>query len=182
MISPPSGGGPAPHTRQTLDHLVPEVYDELRAIARRHLAMRGGQQTLATSGLVHEAYLRLSSQSGVAWADRGHFIALTALAMRHVLVDRAKARQAAKRGGMLRQVTLEESTIAADQQGDALLEIHEAVERLAAVEPRLAELIDCRFFAGLSEGEIAEARGVTTRTVQRDWAKARMLLRRALAT
>ncbi len=171
-----------PHTRRTLDHLMPDVYDELRAIARRQLSIRGGQQTLATSGLVHEAYLRLSTQSTVAWADRGHFIALTALAMRHVLVDRAKARQATKRGGPLRQVTLDESSFAADQQSDALLEIHEAVERLAAVEPRLAELIDCRFFAGLSEAEIAEARGVTTRTVQRDWAKARMLLRRALAT
>lgn len=171
-----------PHTRRTLDHLVPEVYDELRAIARRQLSIRGGQQTLATSGLVHEAYLRLSSQDRVAWSDRGHFIALTALAMRHVLVDRAKARQTTKRGGQLRQVTLDESSLAADRQSDALLEIHDAVERLAAVEPRLAELIDCRFFAGLSEAEIAEARGVTTRTVQRDWAKARMLLRRALAT
>jgi RNA polymerase sigma factor (TIGR02999 family) len=161
---------------------MPEVYDDLRAIARRQLAIRGGGGTLSTTGLVHEAYLKLAEQARVSWRDRAHFYALSALAMRHVLVDRAKARLADKRGGTRRQVTLDEALIPALDQPEVLLQVNDAIDRLAQVEPRLAELVDCRFFGGLSEEEIAEALGVTTRTVQRDWAKARMLLRRALST
>lgn len=174
--------GPSPHGRDSLDQLMPEVYDDLRAIARRQLAIRGGGGTLSTTGLVHEAYLKLAEQARVSWRDRAHFYALSALAMRHVLVDRAKARLADKRGGTRRQVTLDEALIPALDQPEVLLQVNDAIDRLAQVEPRLAELVDCRFFGGLSEEEIAEALGVTTRTVQRDWAKARMLLRRALST
>jgi RNA polymerase sigma factor (TIGR02999 family) len=101
--------------------------------------------------------------------------------MRHVLVDRAKARLAQKREGALRRVTLDDEEIRRDDQPEALLDVNDAVDRLAAVEPRLAKVVECRFFGGLSEEETAEALGVTARTVQRDWAKARMLLRRALA-
>jgi RNA polymerase sigma factor (TIGR02999 family) len=169
--------------RDALDRLMPLVYDHLRVIARNQLAKRedGEGGTLSPTGLVHEAYLKLSDQSNVAWNDRAHFFALASIAMRHVLVDRAKARLAQKRTGALQRVTLDNEQIPDDDQPEALLDIDDAVERLAAVEPRLARVVECRFFGGLSEEETAEAIGVTTRTVQRDWAKARMLLRRALA-
>ena len=145
---------------EALDSLMPMVYEHLRQIARRQLRVRGGDGTLNTTGLVHEAYLKLSDQARVSWSDRSHFFALASVAMRHVLVDHAKARLTQKRGGENHRVTL---------------------ERLAAVEPRLARVVECRFFGGLSEDETAEALSITTRTVQRDWVKARMLLRRALA-
>ena len=166
--------------RDTLDHLVPAVYDELRAIARRQLSGREGGGTLTTTGLVHEAYLKLVDQSRLAWRDRAHFFALASVVMRHVLVDRARARLAQKREGERQRITLDDELIAAPEQPDALLQLSEAIDRLAEVEPRLARVVDCRFFGGLTDDEIAEALQVTARTVQRDWVKARMLLRRAL--
>ena len=107
---------------------------------------------------------------------------MASVAMRHLLVDRAKARLTQKREGALHRVTLDDEQIAGDDQPEVMLDINDAVDRLASVEPRLARVVECRFFGGLSDEEIAEALGVTTRTVQRDWAKARMLLRRALAS
>jgi RNA polymerase sigma factor (TIGR02999 family) len=170
---------------QSLDRLVPLVYDELRAIAHRELAARrhgarGG--TLSTTALVHEAYLKLVDQSRAGWRDRAHFLALASLAMRHVLVDRAKARARLKRGGGQWHLSLDEEEIGVDDQPEALLQLDEALDRLAALEPRLARVVECRFFGGLTEEEIAAALGVTLRTVQRDWAKARMLLQRVLAS
>jgi RNA polymerase sigma factor (TIGR02999 family) len=168
--------------RETLDRLMPVVFEQLRLIARHQLGMREHGATLSTTGLVHEAYLKLVDQSRVAWSDRAHFFALASVAMRHVLVDRAKARLAHKREGGLQRVTFDNDQIAADdRQPELMLEINDAVDRLAAVEPRLARVVECRFFGGLTEEETAEALEVTTRTVQRDWAKARMLLRRALS-
>jgi RNA polymerase sigma factor (TIGR02999 family) len=166
----------------SVDRLLPIVYDELRAIAHLHLAARGSGRdgTLQTTGLVHEAYLKLVDQSRAQWRDRAHFLALASLAMRHVLVDRARERLAHKRGGGRRRISLDEEQIAIDDQPEALLQLHEALTRLAAVEPRLAQVVECRFFGGLTEDEIAIVLGVTVRTVQRDWAKARVLLRRAL--
>jgi RNA polymerase sigma factor (TIGR02999 family) len=158
---------------------MPLVYDDLRAVARRQLAMRR-RRTLSTTGLIHEAYLKLADQSRVAWRDRAHFFALSALAMRHVLVDRAKARLALKREGTVHVITFDDALVAADQQPEIMVQLSEAIDRLAAEEPRLAQIVDCRFFGGFTDDEIAEALGVTRRTVQRDWAKARMLLRRAL--
>jgi RNA polymerase sigma factor (TIGR02999 family) len=166
---------------------VPAVYDELRAIAHRRLAAAGGRaagRTLATTALVHEAYLKLAGGPAGApgpWRDRAHFLAVAALAMRQILVDRARARATHKRGGGAAWSTLDEGAVAADDQPDVLLEIDDALERLAAVSPRLARLVELRFYGGMSEDEIAAALGVTARTVQRDWRKARMLLHRALA-
>ncbi len=164
----------------SLERLVPLVYDELRVIAHRQLGVRGWGGTLSTTGLVHEAYLKLVDQSQAGWQDRAHFLALASVAMRHVLVDRAKARAALKRGGGRRQVSFDEGAIGREDQPEALLQLDEALERLAVAEPRLARVVECRFFGGLTEEEIAEVLAVTVRTVQRDWAKARMLLRRAL--
>ena len=167
-------------TSEPLDGLVRLVYAELRAIAHRQLAMRGRGGTLSTTALVHEAYMKLVDQPQAQWRDRTHFFAVAALAMRHVLVDRAKARRRLKRGGDQRHVSLDVENIAADDQPDALLELDDALSRLAAFNPRLARVVEYRFFGGLTEKEIAEAMGVTLRTVQRDWEKARALLYRAL--
>lgn len=167
--------------RESLDSLLPLVYEHLRIIARHQLAARDGGGTLSTTGLVHEAYLKLVDQSRIAWSDRAHFFALASVAMRHVLVDRARARLAHKREGGLFRVTLDNEQVASESQPEALLEINDALDRLAVVEPRLAKIVECRFFGGLNEDETAMALGVTTRTVQRDWVKARMLLRRALS-
>jgi len=167
--------------RKELDRITALLYDELREVAHRHRVARNESGTLATTALVHEAYLKLVDQSRIAWGDRGHFFALASVAMRHVLVDRAKARLAQKREGAFQRVTLENEQVPNEDQPEALLDLNEAVDRLAAAEPRLARVVECRFFGGLTEEETAEALGVTTRTVQRDWAKARMLLRRALS-
>jgi len=167
--------------KEALDRLLPVVYGELRAIAHRHVASHNNG-TLATTELVHEAYLKLVDQSRAEWRDRAHFFALASVAMRQVLLDRAKARAALKRGGEQRRVTFEDDMAAIDDDAELLLAIDDALTRLAGIEPRLARVVECRFYAGLSEEEIAEALGVTTRTVERDWAKARMLLRDTLAS
>lgn len=170
---------PRSERREALDELLPVVYHELRAIAHRHLARDPGG-TLVTTGLVHEVYLKLVDQSN-EWHDRAHFFALASLAMRHLLINRAKARESLKRGGARRPITLDEEAIAVDDQAASLLDIEDALTRLAELSPRLARVVECRFFGGLSHEETAEALGVTVRTVERDWTKARLLLRRALA-
>lgn len=180
----PAHTQPPSLARETIDAAVAAAYRELREIAHRRLgraAVGGG--TLSTTGLVHETYLRLAEQSpGVgAWNDRGHFLAVASLAMRYVLVDRARARMTRKRGGAGdHMVTLDDEVMGADGQAEIVLDLNDALERLAAWDPRLARVVDCRFFGGLSETETAEALGVTVRTVQRDWVKARILLRRSL--
>jgi len=163
-----------------LDELIEFAYHELRAIAHRRLAVGGGHSTLSTTALVHEAYLKLADQSQSRWRDRSHFFAVASLAMRHVLVDFAKARATLKRGGERHRITLDEVDIAVDDQADALLQLNDALDRLADVEPRLAKVVECRFFGGLSEEEIANTLGVTVRTVRRDWVKARVMLQRVL--
>ena len=166
-------------SRDALDELVPFLYEELRAIAHRQITRRPNGGTLETTGLVHEAYLRIANDAAPV-QQRAHFLALAALAMRHVLVDRARAHARLKRSGASRHITFDDDRIAVEDQPEALLHLDEALTALATLEPRLARVVECRFFGGLSEEEIAAALGVTVRTVQRDWAKARMLLRRAL--
>ena len=170
--------------RDALESLSPAVYAELRAVAHRRLSGGGSRPaggTLGTTALVHEAYLKLAGGSAGPWRDRAHFLAVAAIAMRQILVDRARARASHKRGGALANATLDEDAVAVDDRPELLLEIDDALERLAAVSPRLARLVELRFYGGLSEDEIAAALAVTVRTVQRDWVKARMLLQRALA-
>lgn len=168
-------------SRESIDQLVPMLYSELRQIAHRHLTARGGGATLNTTALVNEAYLKLVDQSRAEWSDRVHFLALAAVAMRHILIDRAKARMSLKRGGDRQLVTLDENTISVADAPDALLQITDALDRVALIDARLARIVEYRFFGGLSNEEIAAAVGVTERTVERDWIKARMLLREMLA-
>jgi RNA polymerase sigma factor (TIGR02999 family) len=175
--------------RESVDQAVALAYQELRAIAHSRLAARGARHaagartreaTMSTTALVHEAYLKLVDQSRAGWNDRSHFLALASLAMRHVLVDRARERDTLKRGGERRRITLDDAELAVDADADVLLQLNDALDRLAAFEPRLAQVVECRFFGGLTDADTAAALGLTTRTVQRDWVKARVLLRRAL--
>ena len=168
--------------RDSLDELTVLLYDELREIAHRHRAQGGTDATLATTAIVHEAYLKLVDQSRAQWNDRAHFLALAAVAMRHILTDRARARRAAKRGGAREPVTLDEAMVASDHEPDALLQIDEALAWLSTVDARLARIVELRFFGGLTHEEISAALGVTVRTVERNWAKARILLSEVLAT
>jgi RNA polymerase sigma factor (TIGR02999 family) len=162
-----------------MDRLVPLVYGELARIARRQLALEASGHTLSTTEVVHEAYLRMVDQTRVQWADRAHFFGVAAHVMRRVLVDHARRRRAARRGGARRPVTLERlelvdvGSVAADQRADTLVAIDEALQRLAALDPRQARVVECRYFGGLTDEETAAALGVTARTVARDWVKAR---------
>jgi RNA polymerase sigma factor (TIGR02999 family) len=165
---------------EPLDQAVALAYRELRAIAHRRLMARGANGTLSTTALVHEAYLKLADQSRPEWHDRAHFLALASVVMRHVLVDRARELSTVKRGGMRQRITLDDETMSAEAEPELLLQLDDAMNRLAAFEPRLARVVECRFFGGLTEQETADALGRTVRTVQRDWVKARVLLRRAL--
>jgi RNA polymerase sigma factor (TIGR02999 family) len=159
------------------------VYEELRSIAQHHLARHrnGGQQaSLESAALVNEVYLKLVDQTRADWRDRAHFLAIASVAMRHILIDRAKARTRFKRGGTQAVMTFDDNVVAAAESPESLLEIDQAIEHLAELDPRLARVVECRFFGGLSDEEIAQALGITIRTVQRDWVKARALLQRAL--
>ena len=155
------------------DRLMPMVYDDLHRIARRQLRRGRRGDTLNTTGLVHEVYLKMVDQSRVSWQDRSHFFAISARAMRQIIVDSARQRLAAKRGGGQAHTGLDESRVAIEAQADWLVALDQALERLAALDERLARVVECRFFAGLTEEEAAEALSVSVRTVQRDWKRAR---------
>jgi len=168
--------------RDSLDRLFPIVYDQLHAIAHRHLRRRSPGATLSTTALVHEAYVKLVDQSRAEWRDRAHFFALASLAMRHVLINRARARGALKREGAHVRVTLDQDALATSNDPELLIDIDNAINRLAEIAPRLARVVECRFYGGLSWDEIAEVLGVTVRTVERDWQKAAALLKLELVS
>jgi RNA polymerase sigma factor (TIGR02999 family) len=152
------------------------VYDELRRIAHYQMGGERAGHTLGTTGLVHETYLKLADQTRVEWRDRGHFFRVASWAMRRILVDYARTAQALRRGGRQQRVTLDEEQAGAER-GAALVALDEALERLALVDRRLSQVVECRYFGGLTSEETAEALGVSTRTVDRDWIKARSWLR-----
>lgn len=159
-----------------MDRLFPLVYDEFRRIAHRHLLGERPDHTLGTTGLVHETYFKLVDQTRVQWRDRGHFFRVASWAMRRVLVDYARSYRALRRGGGLRPLALNDD-ISAAERGDTLVALDEALERLADVDQRLSRVVECRYFGGLTAEETAEALGTSTRTVERDWVKARGWLR-----
>lgn len=162
--------------REALNELTALLYDELRVISHRQRVGSPEDSTLATTALVHEVYLKLADQSRPEWNDRAHFLAVAAVAMRHILTDRARARLADKRGGEAEVVTLDDEVFVADDRPSGLLDIHEALDRLADIDERLARIVEYRFFGGLTHDEIASVLDVTVRTVERDWSKARVLL------
>jgi RNA polymerase sigma factor (TIGR02999 family) len=162
------------------DRLVALVYPDLRRIARQQLGRWRPGMSLDTGGLVHEVYLKLIDQTKVEWQDRNHFFAITARAMRQVIVDFARKRKSLKRGGGSHLVSLDGRDVAGENQTDLLLALDEVLDRLEKVEPRLLQVVECRFFAGYSEAETAEALRVSTRTVERDWLRAKAWLRQAM--
>jgi RNA polymerase sigma factor (TIGR02999 family) len=166
-------------TGQPLDSLLPLVYGELRRMAHAHLGRERSGHTLSTTDLVHEAYVRLASRKDVAM-ERSQFLRVASSSMRRILIDYARQHQAEKRGGGVTPVTLEDSLISADESSDMLVALDEALTRLGDVDARLADVVECRYFGGLTEEETAEALGVTARTVRRDWTKAKEWLYRDL--
>lgn len=167
--------------RIAFDQLVPLVYQDLKRIAHRQLsAHRRGQ--LDTTSLVHEAYFRLVDHQGLAWESRAHFYAVAARAMRQIIVDYARRRLAAKRGGDRIRISLDPQRLEVESQSDVLLAIDEALDRLRDQNDRQARIVECRFFGGLTEDEVATALAVSKRTVQRDWREARDWLKRELGS
>ncbi|MCH9646703.1 MAG: sigma-70 family RNA polymerase sigma factor [Deltaproteobacteria bacterium] len=167
---------------EAVDQLAPLVYEELRAAARRQLRRMRPGQTLDTTALVHEAYLKLVDGPPAAWQDRTHFISVAAVAMRHLLVDYARRRATQKRGGDELRVTLDDHLIGATGRPLELLAVNEALDALAERSERLSRLVELRFFGELSIEETAEVLGMSPRTVKRDWRKARAFLFRTLSS
>jgi RNA polymerase sigma factor (TIGR02999 family) len=159
-----------------VERMFPLVYDELRRIAHRHLNREPTGRTLSTTELVHEAYLKLIDQTRVEWKGRAHFLGVAAIAMRRILVDRARGRGRRKRGGTQAPVPLESVDLSADERADLVVALDEALDRLRELDDRQARVVECRFFGGMTEEETAEALGVGLRTARRDWAKARSWL------
>jgi RNA polymerase sigma factor (TIGR02999 family) len=164
------------------EQLLPLVYDELRKLAAAKLAQEKPGQTLQATALVHEAYLRLvGGEQGQQFNSRGHFFAACAEAMRRILVDAARSKQAIRRGGDRRRIEVEAEELAARQEDEKLLALHEALSRLEQQDPAKAELVKLRYFAGLSIRQAAEALGISTATADRYWAFARAWLQREMA-
>jgi RNA polymerase sigma factor (TIGR02999 family) len=166
--------------RAALDRLTPLVYDELRSLARRHLRGERHRLTLQPTALVHEAYLRLVG-SGVPWEDRAHFFGVASRLMRQVLVDHARARQAKKRGGEATRVELTGVDPSSPLPAVDVLALHEALDRLAAVDATSERIVEMRYFGGLTVEETAEALSISPATVKRDWSAARAWLLREMS-
>ena len=175
-----AGRGGEPE-RQALDRLIPLVYDELRRMARAQLARDGHRLTLDTTGLVHEAYVKLVDVARVPIRNRAYFFGAAARAMRQVLIDAARRRKRDKRGGGEAPVTLDEATVGVDAMAEELIELDAALSRLSVGHPRPARVLECRYFGGLSVKEIGAALDLAPRSVDRDLAFAKAWLRRELA-
>ena len=173
--------------RDAFDDLLPLVYDEMRELARAQRRSWEGDETLDTTALVHEAYLRLVEQTSPGWKDRAHFLAVASRAMRHILIDYARRRQAAKRGGGRRRLSLEEIESSldggedpAEARDEALLALEESLTSLEEESERQSRIVECRFFGGMTIRETAEALEISTATVERGWAAAQAWLYRDL--
>lgn len=168
-----------------MDRLMPLVYEQLRRVAHWQLEAEPAGHTLTTTALVHEAYLRIVDQTRIQWQDRAHFFAIASRAMRRVLIDHARRHRAVRRGGQPdgarpRPISLDEVELPVSERAEALLALDEALDRLGRVDERLARVVECRFFGGLTEAETGVALGVSQRTVAREWAVAKGWLYREL--
>ncbi len=158
------------------DQLMPLVYDEMRRMARRYMSLQNPGHTLQTTALIHEAYLRMTGDSGKQWQNRAHFFGVAATAMRHVLVDYARAGQSAKRGGALRPVPLDEALAVSTERLDEIAPLDDALTMLEKLNPRQSKVVEYRFFGGLSVEETAAVLQVSPETVMRDWRAAKAWL------
>ncbi len=154
---------------RALEKLIPLVYSELRRLAAHYMRRERPDHTLQTTALVHEAYLRLAGRENKSWQDRAHFFAIAAEAMRSILVDHARAKQAARRGAGATIVPLDESRTPAPQQPEEMLAVDEALTRLARIDARQVRIVELRYFAGMTVPEVAEVLEISERTVMRDW-------------
>jgi RNA polymerase sigma factor (TIGR02999 family) len=179
-LEQPGGGAGAGQkgqsTRATIDAMLPVIYGELRRIA--HLRLRAEQtgHTLETTGLVHEAYLRLVGSERLEFESRAHFLAIAAQAMRHILIDSALTRRTQKRGGGLRPLTIDDMPIVAESRSDEIIALDEALVRLSGINERQAKVVECRYFGGMNIEDTALALDISTATVKRDWTLARAWL------
>ena len=164
------------------ERLMPFVYDELRRLARSFLVRERDDHTLQPTALVHEAYVRLVDQTRVNWQNRAHFYGIASSMMRRVLIDHARAHAADKRGGAAVHLSLDDVQVPLEQRAADFVALDEALEKLSQFDERKSRVVEMRFFGGLNDEEIAEVLGVTTRTVLRDWKKARLWLYRELST
>ena len=163
-----------------LSDVFPLIYGELRRLAERQLRREPDGHTLSPTALVHEAYMRLVDYSRVEWNGRAHFLAVASTAMRRILVEHARGHRSEKRGGTLRRIPIDAVELGTAERSDMLVALDEALDRLGELDRRQAQVVECRFFGGLTEEETAEALGIGLRTVKRDWAKARSWLHREL--
>ena len=175
LVQRAEGGDPAAG-----DALFASLYNELYRLAQGHLRRSGGNLTMGATTLLHEAYLDLNARAHLVFPDQLHFLKYASRAMRGLVIDYVRNRRAQKRGGNLMFTTVDEEKVVSAENADALEALGRALDELAAIDPGLAELVDLKFFCGFSFVEIAALRGVSDRTVQRDWAKARVLLQDAL--
>jgi len=166
--------------QSALDKLMPLVYDELRQMARQYMSHQAPGHTLQTTALIHEAFIRLVDQKEKRFENRAHFFAVAAQAMRHILVDYARARSRAKRGGEVRVVSLEEAAIASEERAAELVALDDALDALDAFDPRKSRVVEMRYFGGLSVEETASVLKVSPDTVMRDWRLAKTWLLREL--
>ena len=164
-----------------LDQLMPIIYDELHRLAKRYMSRERRNHTLQTTALVNEAYLRLMGQGQAEWQNRAHFFGVAAQVMRHVLVDHARSRQYAKRGGEANRVTLDDNLAISHEDQIEVLALDEALNRLAALDERKSRIVELRYFGGLSVEETAEVLGFSVITIKREWLKAKAWLYRELS-
>jgi RNA polymerase sigma-70 factor, ECF subfamily len=167
--------------RSKLAELVDVVYEDLHRLAQQYMGQERAGHTLQPTALVHEAFLKLIDQTRVDWQDRSHFFAVGAQAMRRILVNHAKSRARVKRGGGRRKLPIDEALTVSLENDEEILALDEALEKLAALDERQAKIVELRFFGGLNVEETAAVFGVSTRTIEREWAACRAWLRRELA-
>jgi RNA polymerase sigma factor (TIGR02999 family) len=167
--------------RNPVDELMPHVYDEMRAIASRHLASERAGHTLQPTALVHEAFLKMVNQDAVDWKGKAHFLAVAAKQMRRILVDHAKTKGRQKRGGGRQRISLQEELTISPRDDADVLAVEEALHKLAELNPLQANIVEKRFYGGMTVEEVAEVLGVSKRAVERQWTAIRAWLRRELA-
>ena len=168
--------------KTALDQLVPLVYPELRRLAKRHMGRENPEHTLQTSALINEAYLKLVDQQNIQWTNRAHFFAMAAQVMRHILVDHARTRNYAKRGGGAVKLPLDEAVALTDQRAGELVALDDALKELAKLDDRRSQIVELRFFGGLNLEETAEVMNISISTVQREWRAAKAWLHRTMTS
>ena len=164
-----------------LDRLMPLVYTELRQLAHRYMRRERPGHTMQTTALIHEAYLRLVDQNQVRWQHQAHFFGIAARLMRQILIEHARSHTHAKRGGGVGTISLDEAAIVSQARATELLALNDALERLATIDPRKSQVVELRFFGGLSVEEAAQVLNITPNTVLRDWRMAKAWLRREIS-